>query len=89
MRQVSMATRDELVTALAARYARASRTERGRILDEFVAVTGYHRKHAMRVVRSGQPGRRSGPRLSMPVEFWFSRKFRAAGGHSGAKWTHQ
>jgi hypothetical protein len=57
-----MATRDELVKAVAARYARASRTERGRILDEFVAVTGYHRKHAMRVVRSGQPGRRSGPR---------------------------
>ena len=62
MRQVSMATRDELVRAVAARYAYASRVERGRILDEFVAVTGFHRKHAMRVVRAGQPARRSGPR---------------------------
>jgi hypothetical protein len=57
-----MATRDELVRAVAARYAYASRVERGRILDEFVAVTGFHRKHAMRVVRAGQPARRSGPR---------------------------
>ena len=53
MRRVSMATRDELVVAIAGRYARASRLERGRILDEFVAVTGLHRKHAMRLLRGG------------------------------------
>jgi hypothetical protein len=29
------------------------REEKGRILDEFVAVSGYHRKHAMRLLRSG------------------------------------
>ena len=57
-----MATRDELVVAVAGRYARASRLERGRILDEFVAVTGLHRKHAMRLLRGGQPSQRSGPR---------------------------
>ena len=33
------ATRDELVAVVAERYARSSRLERGRILDEFVAVT--------------------------------------------------
>ena len=38
-----MATRNELVTALAGRYARSSKAERGVILDEFVAVSGYHR----------------------------------------------
>ena len=38
-----MATRDELVAAIAERYSRADRTERGRILDEFTAVTGFHR----------------------------------------------
>ncbi len=48
-----MATRDELVAAVAERYARSSRLERGRILDEFVAVTGHHRKHAMRLLRGG------------------------------------
>ena len=48
-----MATPDELVAAVAERYARSGRSERGRILDEFVAVTGHHRKHAMRLLRGG------------------------------------
>jgi len=34
-----MAARDELVAAVADRYARGDRGERGRILDEFAAVT--------------------------------------------------
>src|SRR5271156_3156865 len=62
MRRISMAARDELVAAVADRYARGDRGERGRILDEFAAVTGYHRKHAMRLLRAGQVNRRSGPR---------------------------
>jgi hypothetical protein len=44
-----MAARDELVAAIAGRYAQGDRAERGRILDEFAAVTGFHRKHAMRL----------------------------------------
>jgi len=43
-----MATRDELVAAIAGRYAQGDRAQRGRILDEFATVTGFHRKHAMR-----------------------------------------
>src|ERR1700758_934683 len=62
MGQINMATRDELVVALAGRYAASNRKERGRILDEFTAVSGLHRKHAMRLLRAGQPCRRSGPR---------------------------
>src|SRR5271155_21243 len=62
MGQISMATRDELVGALAGRYGASNRVDRGLILDEFVAVSGLHRKHAMRLLRSGQAGRRSGPR---------------------------
>ena len=62
MGQIGMVTRDELVVALAGRYASSSRMERGRILDEFTAVSGLHRKHAMRLLRAGQAGRRSGPR---------------------------
>ena len=57
-----MAARDELVAAVADRYAMGDRGERGRILDEFAAVTGYHRKHAMRLLRAGQVNRRRGPR---------------------------
>jgi hypothetical protein len=48
-----MATRRELVQAIGERYRPASRLEKRRILDELVAVTGYHRKHAIRVLRSG------------------------------------
>lgn len=33
------------------RYREASRAEKARILDEFVVVTGFHRKHAMRLLR--------------------------------------
>ncbi len=62
-----MATRDELVGAIAERYARGDRGERGRILDEFVAVTGFHRKHAARLLGRGQGGRRTGPRPSRRV----------------------
>ena len=53
MRRVSMATRDELVAAVSRRYGGADRAERGRILDEFTQLTGFHRKHASRVLRKG------------------------------------
>lgn len=62
MRRVSMATRDELVNAVAERYAEGGRAEKARILDEFVAVSGFHRKHAMRLLRNRPPMVRSGPR---------------------------
>jgi hypothetical protein len=62
MRRISMATRDELVRAVSERYGRASREERGHILDEFTAVTGLHRKHAVRLLRGGAPSRQSGSR---------------------------
>ncbi|MEL6065154.1 transposase [Methylobacterium sp. DCY52] len=52
MRRVSMATRDELLAAVAERYRSSPRADRVRILDEFTAVTGYHRKHAMRLLRT-------------------------------------
>ncbi len=57
-----MATRDELVVAVAGRYALGNRMERGRILDEFAAVTGHRRKHAMRLLRAGMTSSSSGPR---------------------------
>ena len=49
-RQLSMATRRELKTAIGERYRAAAGRERRRILDEFVRITGYHRKHALRVL---------------------------------------
>lgn len=38
-----MSTRRELVDAIGARYRLGSRSERSSIMDEFVAITGYHR----------------------------------------------
>ena len=57
-----MATRNELVAVTAERYARAGRRERGLILDEFAAVTGFHRKHATRLLRAGLRKAQCGPR---------------------------
>ena len=56
-----MATRKELIEAVRTRYEQANRAEKARILDEFTAVAGYHRKHAIRAlntaVRHGKPER--------------------------------
>lgn len=49
-RKISANSRRELVRAVVARYRSGSKEEKVRILDEFVAVTGYHRKHAIRVL---------------------------------------
>jgi len=37
------------------RYLKASRAGKGRLLDELVALTGYHRGHAQRLLRHGPP----------------------------------
>ncbi len=50
-KRISMSTRVELVGAIGDRYRASGRTEKSRILNEFVAVSGYHRKHAIRLLR--------------------------------------
>ena len=50
-RQLSLATRRELIKAIADRYRAATRIEKKKILDEFIEVTGFHRKHAIRALR--------------------------------------
>jgi len=49
-RHVSLVTRREVLEALGERYRNAGRPGKARILDELVAITGYHRKHAVRVL---------------------------------------
>jgi hypothetical protein len=51
---VQQASRHDLARALAPRYRHASRRENGQLLDEFCALTGYTRKHAL-VLLSGPP----------------------------------
>ncbi|MBL7208973.1 MAG: hypothetical protein ISS52_02625 [Dehalococcoidia bacterium] len=53
----------EYTEAVRGRYLRASKKEKGRILDEFVNVTGCHRKSAIRLLRRKRqviPRRRRG-----------------------------
>ena len=58
---MSKAARDELLEAVRARYRDANRSEKSRILDEFAAISGYHRKHAIRVLlRDVTPEMRKG-----------------------------
>ncbi len=47
---------------LTVRYRAAGRAEKGRILEEFASVTGYHRKHVARLLRRTTRVDRSCPR---------------------------
>jgi hypothetical protein len=48
-----LATRRELIEAIAGRYHAGTRIEKKKILDEFIKVTGFHRKHAIRAHHEG------------------------------------
>ena len=69
-----MATRKELIRAVGARYLGASRGEKQKILDEFVALTGYHRKHAIRTL-SGEP---TGEHAAVPRDRIYDEAVRQA-----------
>lgn len=53
-RRVDRQARRELIDAIRVRYREATKDAKQRILDEFVAVTGYHRKHAIRLLAGEQ-----------------------------------
>jgi hypothetical protein len=65
---VSVRAKREYVQAIYARYRRARRPDKGRILDEFCAVTRCHRKHALRVLNGPAPGAERPPR-HRPVRY--------------------
>jgi hypothetical protein len=61
-RQLSLETR-ELIQAITERYHAAGRSHKKEILDEFIKVTGYHRKHAIRALkRTTRPCSEPAPR---------------------------
>ena len=56
-KRVTSATRAELAHAIRARYVAARAKEKRKILDEFIAVRGYHEKSAIRVLNSAAPSK--------------------------------
>jgi len=62
---------EELVEVVRPRYVKADRSQKSQILDEFVAVTGFHRKAAIRRLRGGR--RRTGRRRRRPPPCVHSR----------------
>ena len=82
----------EYVSRQRKRYQKADRTEKGRILDEVVAVTDYHRKSAVRLL-SGRRREGKGGRVGRPVEYGqdvsdAARLVHEAAGGIGAKRLH-
>ena len=53
--EISTATRTEVLGAIRNRYREASKRDKSRMLDEFVALTGCHRKHAVRLLGEHEP----------------------------------
>ena len=47
---ISKMAKQELVATIRDRYRQASKKDKGRILDEFTAITGHHRKHGIRLL---------------------------------------
>jgi hypothetical protein len=55
-KNISTVTRQELLKALRSRYQDSTKKEKMQILNEFVAVSGYHRKHAIRLLSKRSAG---------------------------------
>jgi hypothetical protein len=69
---MSLSAKRESLTRIHGRYQRAGRPHKTRILDEFCATCGYHRKAALRLLNRPLPTaapKRPGPKLTYdPVE---------------------
>ena len=52
---LTMSERKAVTAVMVARYLRASKKQKGRLLDELVALTGYHRWYAVGLLRGGGP----------------------------------
>lgn len=50
--RMNLKAKRELVRVVAEKYQRAGRHDKHKILEQFVAVTGYHRKHSIRLLNS-------------------------------------
>ena len=56
MSTLTMAEKKKVASQLRARYQKASKKQKGSILDEFIEITGYNHSYAARVLRSATSG---------------------------------
>lgn len=59
---MSQRSKREMHAEIQARYLKASKAGKQKILDEFTAVTGYHRKYAIRILKHGYKRRPNKPK---------------------------
>ena len=57
---ISKMAKRELLATLRDRYRSSAKKDKGRILDEFMAITGHHRKHGVRLLRGTASSMRTG-----------------------------
>jgi hypothetical protein len=82
---MSLQSRRELTRSLAKRYRDAKRVDKQRILGEFIAATGYHRKYAIGLLNNPPPLRTEpiqrprAKRYDQPVQSALVRLWEAAG----------
>ena len=49
---MSLKSTREFLEVVQPRYLKANKAEKQKILDEFTSATGYHRKHAIRILKN-------------------------------------
>ena len=64
---MSQKSKQELLEVVRARYWKAGKVEKQKILDEFTCATGYHRKHAIRALNNRVAPRRRRKRIGYPT----------------------
>ena len=63
-RGISRMAEKELLATIRDRYQHSTKRDKGRILDEFTAVTGLHRKHSIRLLAGSDGEREQQPSLA-------------------------
>jgi len=61
---ISKITRKEIIEVLRKRYLKASKKEKTKLLDEFIALAGCHRKHAVRLLGKRNQAEESNKRIA-------------------------
>src|SRR5690349_2170227 len=63
-KKITKQTKGELLDLLRQRYRTAAKQDKGKILDEFVALAGCHRKHAIRLLTADPAVSAEGPAVA-------------------------